>query len=182
MNRKSLIAVAVFAILGLVAILSLRQPEKGEGAADRQRPLGKIVAADLDTIQILSGSVTTTLKRDAAGKTSVTTPVAYPADEGNAKSAFEQLEKLELGDLVTENKARHAEFQVDDAHALHVIAKSEKAGGKVLVDLLVGKIVGSGTMVRLAGKDEVWTAGGGIRGAFDHPTADWRDRSITTFT
>ncbi len=181
MNRKSLVAIAVFVVLGLVAVFSLRQPEKGEGTADRQRPLAKLVAGDLDTIQILRGGVTTTLKRDAAGKISVTTPVAYPADAGNAKSAFEQLEKLELGDLVTENKARHAEFQVDDANALHVIAKSEKSGGKVLVDLLVGKIVGSGTMVRLASKDEVWQAGGGIRGAFDHPTPDWRDRSITTF-
>jgi Domain of unknown function (DUF4340) len=184
MNRKSLIAIAAFAVLGLVALFSLRQPEKGEGTADRQRPLAKIAAADLDTIQILQGGVTTTLKRPggSGGKISVTTPVAYPADEANAKSAFEQIEKLELGDLVTENKARQAEFQVDDAKALHIIAKSEKSGGKVLADLLVGKVVGSGTMVRIAGKDEVWQAGGGLRGAFEHPTADWRDRSITTFS
>jgi hypothetical protein len=186
MNRKSLVAIAAFAVLGIVAFLSLRQPEKGEGTADRQRPLAKIAAADLDTIQILSGGVTTTLKRPggSGGKISVTTPVAYPADEGNAKSAFDQIEKLELGDLVTENKARHAEFEVDDAKAIHVIAKSEKSdktGGTVLADLLVGKVVGSGTMVRVAGKDEVWQAGGGIRAAFEHPTPDWRDRSITTF-
>jgi hypothetical protein len=182
MNRKSLVAIAAFAVLGLVAVVSLRQPEKGEGDADRQRPLAKIAADDLDTIQILSGGVTTTLKRQggSGGKITVTTPVAYPADEGNAKGAFEQIEKLALGDLVTENKARHAEFQVDDAKAIHVIAKSDKAG-KVLADLLVGKVVGSGTMVRVVGKDEVWQAGGGIRGAFEHPTADWRDRSITTF-
>jgi hypothetical protein len=180
MNRKSLIAIAAFAVLGLVAIFSLRQPEKGEGKADRQRPLPKIAAAELDTIQIVRGGVTTTLKRDAAGKITVTTPVAYPADDGNAKSAFEQVEKLELGDLVTENKARQAEFEVDDAKGIHVVAKNDKSG-KILADLLVGRVVGSGTMARLVGKDEVWQAGGGVRAAFDHSTPDWRDRSITTF-
>ena len=60
MNRKSLIAIAAFAVLGLVAFLSLRQPEKGEGTAERQRPLAKIAAGHLDTLQILRGGVTTT--------------------------------------------------------------------------------------------------------------------------
>jgi hypothetical protein len=188
MNRKSLIAIAAFAVLGLIAFFAMRQPEKGENAAARQRPLGKISAAELDTFQVIRGGVTTTVKREgvhadggAGGKYTVTTPVPYAADEGNAKLAFGELEKLTLGDLVTENKARHGEFELEDAKALHVVAKSEKSGGKVLADLLVGKLVGSGTMVRLAGKDEVWQVGAGVRAAFDHNAPDWRDRSITTF-
>jgi Domain of unknown function (DUF4340) len=180
MNRKPLIAIAAFAVLGLIAVFSLRQPEKGDSAAEHQRPLGKIDATALDTLEITRGGVKAAIKRDG-GKYSVTAPVAYAGDESAIKSAFEQVEKLELGDLVTENKAKQAEFELDDAKAIHVVAKSAKGGDKVLADFLVGKIVGLGTMVRLAGKDPIWQASSGVRAAFDHPAADWRDRGITTF-
>ena len=93
-----------------------------------------------------------TIKKEG-DKYKVTAPVPYAAEEPTAQAAFEALTKLELGDLVTENKAKHAEFELEDGKAVHVVAKSSK-DGKVLADLLVGKAVGSGTMVRLAGKDE----------------------------
>jgi hypothetical protein len=178
MNRKTLTAVAAFAILGLIALFALRQPEKGESARDRQRPLAKIDPAALDTVAITKGGVTSTLNREG-GKYKVTTPVAAQADESNAKAAFEALEKLELGNLVTENKAKHAEFQVDDASGIRVVARG---GANVLADLLVGKAVGNGTMVRLAGKDDVWQAAGPLRSTFDRPAAEWRERSVTTFS
>jgi hypothetical protein len=179
MNRKTVTAVAAFAILGLVAFIALRQPEKGEGSVDRQRPLAKIDPAALKTISITRAGVTSTLERDG-GKLKVTAPVAATADESNVKAAFEALEKLELGNLVTENKAKQAEFEVDDAKAIHVVAKG--VGGAPLADLLVGKAVGNGTMVRLAGKDEVWQAVGPLRATFDKPAAEWRDRSVATFS
>ncbi|HVX96413.1 MAG TPA: DUF4340 domain-containing protein [Polyangia bacterium] len=179
MNRKTITAVAAFAILGFVALFALRQPEKGESAGDKQRPISKIDPNALDTVSITRGGVTSTLKREG-GKVKVTAPVAAAADDTNVKAAFEALEKLELGNLVTENKAKQAEFEVDDAKAIHVVAKSEKAG-QTLADLYVGKASGNGTMVRLAGKDEVWQASGPLRSTFDKSAADWRDRSITTF-
>jgi hypothetical protein len=180
MNRNPLYAVVAFAVLGLIAVFALRQPEKGESARDRQRPLEKLDAAALDTLVVTRGGAATTLKKDGA-KYIVTAPVSYPADEAAAKLAFDALAGLELTDLVTENKAKQAEFEVDEAKAIHVVAKSEKGGGKVLADLLVGKNVGSGTMVRLAGKDEVWKAGAGLRPAVDKGPADWRDKSVITF-
>jgi hypothetical protein len=179
MNRKTITAVAAFAILGLVALFALRQPEKGEGASDKQRPISKIDPNALDTISITRGGVTSTLKREG-GKLKVTAPVAAAADDANVKAAFEALEKLELGNIVTENKAKQAEFEVDDAKAVHVVGKNEKAG-QTLADVYVGKGVPNGTMVRIAGKDEVWQAAGPLRSTFDKPAAEWRDRSITTF-
>jgi hypothetical protein len=80
---------------------------------------------------------------------------------------------------VTEQKAKHAEFQVDDKSGLHVVAKDKT--GKVLADVIVGKTTG-GTMVRVAGKDEVWQATGISRYLFEKSAADWRDKSLTTFT
>lgn len=178
MNRKTLTAVAAFAILGLVAFFALRQPEKGENATDRARPLPPIAAGTLDTIDVTRQGVTTTLKREG-GKYKVTAPVASAADESNAKAAFDALEKLVLGNIVTENKAKHAEFEVEDGKAMHVVAK---AGALTQADLLVGKSVGNGTMVRLAGKDEVWQAEGPLRSTFDKPAAEWRDRAVLTFS
>lgn len=179
MNRKPLFAIAAFAVLGIVAFVALRQPEKGESAGDRQRPLSKLDASAFDTIEVTRAGAKATVKKDGA-KFKLTEPVAYAADEAAAKAAFEALTTLSLGDLVTENKAKHAEFEVTDDKGIHVVAKKE--GGKVAADFLVGKAVGSGTMLRLAGQDAVWLAGGALRGAFDKAPADWRDKSITTVT
>jgi hypothetical protein len=181
MNRKTLSAIAAFAVLGIIAVVALRQPEKGESPKDQQRPVAKVSAGDLDTLQVTRAGATTTLKREG-GKFKLTAPIGYPADEFVAKAAFEAIEKLDFSNLVTEKKAKHAEFDVEEGKALHVVARSEKAGGKVLADLYVGKAVGSGTMVRPAGKDDVWQATGGLRMALDRAPTDWRDKSITTFT
>ena len=91
------------------------------------------------------------------------------------------MEKLEFTNLVTEQKAKQAEFEVEEAKGVHVVAKGAKAGN-VLADLFIGKASGSGTMVRPGGKDEIWEANGSIRFTFDKAPADWRDKSITTFT
>jgi hypothetical protein len=182
MNRKTLTAVAAFAVLGLAALFALRQPEKGEGAGARQRPLAAIDPAALDTLTITRAGAVTTLKREG-GKLKVTAPVAYAADDAAVKGAFDTVEKLTLGSLVSETKAKQAEFEVDDAKGIHVVAKSEKGGGagQVLADFFVGKAVANGTMVRLAGKDEIWQAVGPVRSAFDKAPADFRDKSVITF-
>ena len=66
MNRKTLTAVAAFAILGLAAFFALHQPEKGEGAKERARPLAPIDPKALDTIVITKGGATTTLVKEGA--------------------------------------------------------------------------------------------------------------------
>jgi len=181
MNRNPLYAVVAFAVLGLIALFALRQPQKGEAARDRERPLAKIDPAALDTLVVTKAGAAATIKKEG-DKYKVTAPVPYPADQAAAKVAFEAIGGLELGDLVTENKAKHAEFELDDGKAIHVVARSAKDGDKVLADIMVGKNVGNGTMVRVAGKDQVWKAGNTLRMAVDKGPSDWRDKSITTFT
>jgi len=173
MNRKTLTALAAFAVLGVIAFFALRQPEKGERASDRPRPIAKIDPAALDTLEITKpGAPTTTLVREGGGgakdagkdtaKYKISAPVAAGADESNARVAFEAIEKLDLTDLVSDQKTKQAEFEVDDAKAVHVVAKSAKQGGKVLADLFFGKAAGAGTAVRPAGKDEIWLAAGSL--------------------
>ena len=179
MNRKTLLALATFAGLGILAFIALTRPEKGERTSDHARPVAKLNTADVDTLEVTKGGVTSVIKNEG-GKYKVIAPVAYAADEPVAKAAFEGLGKMDVSDLVTEKKEKHAEFEVDDKSGIHMVVKGK--GGKVLADVIVGKSTGPGTMVRPSGKDEVWQAAGISKYLFDKGAADWRDKSITTFT
>ncbi len=177
MNRKTLFAFGAFLLLSVVAFIALRAPEKGERRGDKPRPMAKINQLDYDTLAVTRNKQTTVLQRDK-GKFTVTSPVNYPADETAAKAAFEAVEKLDFGDVVTDQKAKQAEFEVGD-DGLRIAAKK---GATVLGELIIGKALGAGTMVRVPGKDEIWQANGSIRFTFDKSDTDWRDKSITTFT
>ncbi|HXU01869.1 MAG TPA: DUF4340 domain-containing protein [Polyangia bacterium] len=178
MNRKTLYALLACAGLGVLSIIALTRPQKGERVSDHPRPVAKINTADVETIEVTKAGATTIIKSDG-GKYSVTAPVPYAADEAVCKAAFEGLGKMDVSDLVTEQKTKQAEFEVDDKSGIHLVAKAK--GGKVLADVIVGKSNGPGTMVRPSGKDEVWQAAGISRYLFDKAPADWRDKSITTF-
>lgn len=178
MNRKSLTALAVLGVLAVITAVVLQKPQKGERVGERPRPIAKLAPGSFDSIAVTKAGVTTTIAR-AGDKYTITAPVKYPADENVAKQAFEALEKLEFGDTVSEQKAKHAEFEVDDAHALRVAVRK---GEQVLTELLVGKSVGGNTLVRIPGKDEVWQGLGSFRYNFDRDTANWRDKTISKFT
>lgn len=178
MNKKTLIALGAFVVLGIIAIVALRAPEKGERASDRARPVPALDVAQITTVDVTKGGVTSTLKKEGEVYR-VTAPVAYAADSSSAKAVWEGLGKMDVSDLVTDQAAKQSEFQVDDKDGIHVIVKHD---AQVLADLIVGKSVGAGTMVRLPGKNEIWQASGITRYTFDKPAADWRDKSISTFT
>jgi hypothetical protein len=177
MNRKTGTALGIFVALAALALFAIRQPEKGERAADHPHPIPKLDPAEITSLEVTKGSATTTLKGQA-GKYRVTAPVAYAADDAIAKAAFEGLGKMDISDLVTDQKTKQAEFEVDDKSGVRVVAKHDD---RVLADLVIGKSVGAGTMVRPSGKDETWRASGITRYTYDKNPADWRDKSIVTF-
>ena len=177
MNRKTLTALGAFVVLGIIALVTLRQPEKGERQSDHPRPIPTLNPVEITTLDVTKGGVTTTLKNEG-GIYKVTAPIDYPADQTTAKSAFESLGKMDVTDLVTQQEAKQAEFEVDDKSGVRLVAKHD---GKVLADLIVGKSVGAGTMVRPSGTNDVWRANGITKFAFDKGPTDWRDKSITTF-
>lgn len=177
MNKKTLIAAGAFVGLVIIALVTLRQPEKGERASDHPRPIPTLNPVEITTLDVTKGAATTTIKNEG-GIYKVTTPVTYPADQAAAKSAFEALGKMDITDLVTQQDAKQAEFEVDNQSGVRLVAKHD---GKVLADLIVGKAVGAGTMVRPSGTNDIWRASGITKFAFDKGPADWRDKSITTF-
>jgi len=177
MNRKTLIAGAVFAGLIIVAIVVTRSPEKGsrtEGEAPR--PVAKVPAGGFDTLEVTKGGTTTVIKKDGASY-KIEKPVPYAADQDAAKQAFEGIEKLEFDGVVSDQKAKHDEFEVG-ANSVRVVAKK---ADKTLVDLRIGKVANNQTMVRVEGKDEVWQAVGSLKYEFDKDASAWRDKSLTTF-
>jgi hypothetical protein len=108
----------------------------------------------------------------------LTQPVSYPADKYAARTLVEKLEKLELGDLVTEQKGSHAEHEVDDRGGARVTVSDGRA---TLADFIVGKAVGDHTMLRLAGRDQVYQAVGSLRAVFSKEVKLWRERAIFNF-
>ena len=176
MNKKTLIAGGAFAVLGIIALTLLKNPEKGQRVGEGPRPVPKLATADFDTLEITKDGKATTLKRNGEAF-SVTAPVPYAADKEPAKEAFEAVEQLEFGSVISDQKTKHKEFEVADG-ALHVVAKK---GDKAVANFFVGKSLGAQTLVRLDGKNEVWQAKGSLKYKFDKDTAAWRDKVVINF-
>lgn len=176
MNKKTLIAGAAFVGLGVLTFTALRSPEKGQRTGEGPRPVARLKAADFDTLVVTKEGKATTLKRQGDGF-AVVAPVSYPAEKDAAREAFEAVETLEFTHIVSDQKSKHAEFEVGD-ESLRVTA--QKGEAKV-VDLLIGKSLGAQTLVRLQGKDEVWQAKGSLKWKFDKDSAGWRDKTVLSF-
>jgi hypothetical protein len=177
MNRKTLIAGLVFAGLILATVLLLRSPEKGNRSAESTpRPIAKLVDGGFDTLEVTKGKTTTVIKKEGDAY-KIVKPMAFPADKDGAKLAFESLTKMEFGNIVSDQKSRQGEFELgEDGLRLTV-----KKGETVLADLRMGKTSNQMTMIRLEGKDEVWSTSGLFKYQFDKDTTAWRDKTITSF-
>jgi hypothetical protein len=180
MQRKTLIALVAAALLGIAAFLSWRAPEKGTRMGPRPRPAPAFKAADVKQLELQTsdnrGQVV--LKLDGA-TWKMTAPNEWKADQTTVKGAVDQLERLSFGDIVTENPARFADFEVDDKKGSHIVAKD--GSGKVLLDGWLGKAVAGYTMFRPTGKNEVWQAGNVFKYAFSRDLMSWRDHTLLDF-
>lgn len=177
MNRKTIIAGVIFAGLILLTIGLLRTPEKGtRPAGERPRPIAKLKAGDYDTLEIIKGTSDTIIKKDG-DKYTLSKPVTFPADKDAAKAAFDVVEKLEFGNLISDQKSKQGELEVGDSSLRVKIRKGET----VLADLRLGKVTSDQVLVRLEGKDEIWAMKGVSKYQWDKDTTAWRDKHITTF-
>ncbi len=183
MQQKTLISLGALLAIGVLAWLTLRAPQKGQRVGPPPRPIAAFKAADVKELEISSdhGKNHVVLKLDGAAW-QVTQPQAWRADQSLVKNAVDQLEKVSFGDLVTENTAKLGELEVSDDKGAHVIARGAGPGNSVLFDAWLGKAGGSGfTMLRPAGKNEVWQASGVQKYAFAREVKMWRDHTITEF-
>lgn len=178
MQRKTVTALIVFLLLLLAVWWMMKRPEKGQRTSERPRPIQPIAKGAVQKVTLTSKGATVVITRDKEGW-KLTRPVDYPADTYSADAMVEKLEKLEFGDLVTEQKSRHPEYEVDDSKGVRVVA--EGGGGKTLADFYLGKVVDDFTMLRPAGQDQVYQAVGSLRFLFDREVKNWRRRTIIDF-
>ena len=89
MNKKTLGAFGAFVVLAVIAIVTLRQPEKGERASDHPHPVPALNTAEITSIDVTTKGYPTTTIKNEAGTYKVTAPLNYPADSGAAKAAFD---------------------------------------------------------------------------------------------
>ena len=177
MEKKTLYALIALLALGGLSIYVMRSPEKGDRVAERPRPLAEIKPGSIAQIELTQpkGADKVTLSKKGE-KWQVTAPYDKPADQSAVKSIVEALEKMKWGDITTQQKDRHGDLEVSDDKAVHVVAKD--SGGGLLADLYLGKVAGASTMVRLAGKDDVWQVADLFASNFKKEGKSWRDHTV----
>lgn len=177
MEKKTVYALIALLVLGGLSVYVMRAPEKGDRVGEKPRPLPEIKAGSIAQLELTQAKgadkVTLSKKGD---KWQVTAPYDKPADQAAVKSVVEALEKMKWGDITTQQKERHGDLEVSDDKAVHVVAKD--SGGGVLADLYLGKVAGSATMVRVAGKDEVWQVADLYASNFKKEGKSWREHTV----
>ncbi|HEX2570177.1 MAG TPA: DUF4340 domain-containing protein [Polyangia bacterium] len=180
MQRKTLIALVASVLLGIAAFFTWRAPEKGTRTGPRPRPVAAFKATDVKQLELQTSDNRGQVVLKLEGATwKVTAPSAWSADQTTVKGAVDQLERLSFGDILTENPARFADFEVDDKKGAHVVVKD--GAGKVLLDGWLGKAVAGYTMFRPAGKNEVWQAANIFKYALVRDLMSWRDHTLLDF-
>jgi hypothetical protein len=180
MEKRTLFALVAFVALGLGAFVVMRAPEKGQRSGPRPTPFAPFKAADVQSLEITTDKKAQVTLEKTGAAWRVKTPKDWPADNAGVKSLLDALEKLTFGDLVTESKDKYDEMGVSDGKATHLIVKG--AAGKVLADLYIGKNVGGFSMIRPAGKDEVWQGTGLFQYQVNKDEKAWRDHVIFDVT
>lgn len=177
MEKKTLYALIALLVLGGLSVYVMRAPEKGDRVGEKPRPLPEIKAGTIASLELAQPKETDKVTLSKKGdKWQVTAPYDKPADQTAVKSVVEALEKMKWGDITTQQKERHGDLEVSDDKAVHVIAKD--SGGGVLADLYLGKVAGAATMVRVAGKDEVWQVADLYASNFKKDGKSWRDHTV----
>jgi hypothetical protein len=144
-------------------------------------PTIKLSAEDAEKITKLvinnkdKGEVTLEKKGD---KWELTKPVSAAANQANVKSLLDNAQKLEIESLIAKTADVHKKYELEDGTATH--AQFFKGKDKVL-DVFFGKSGSRGQMMRLGGKDEVYTAKGFSTFVWSREAKQWRDTDILKF-
>lgn len=177
--KKHRVLIAAFVLLGLVGTLvaleKKRSNEYAEGSETGESPLPALVRDRITSIEIRRPEQPVVRLEKRGDAFQLTAPVEFPADRANVSSLLDKLVELEFVSVASTNRSSHAQLEVDDAHAIRVIAK---AGNETAIDLRVGVYRGGNTMIRLEGSNDVYAVRGSIRYAFGREVREWRDRVV----
>jgi hypothetical protein len=178
MEKKTLYAIVAAAVLGLGAFAIMRQPEKGQRVGPPPRPIPALKAVEITRLEITSEKQEKSVLEKKGATWRVVEPKDWPADQTAVKSLLDGLEKMAFADVVTESPEKFTDLAVADGKASRVAIKN---GANMLADLIVGKAVSGYTMVRPAGKNEVWQASGIYGYMLNREPKGFRDHNVVEF-
>lgn len=108
----------------------------------------------------------------------LTEPLKAKANKSNLDSLLDNLKDIKVSEQIAPGKDSYAQYDVSDDKAVHVVAKQ---GDKVVIDLYFGQGGSRGQMMRVAGKDGVFSAKGYSSYLYARDLKSWRDLSLTKF-
>ena len=174
-NRVTIGAAVFVALLGLTLWASTRENRRPTTASEV--PTLSIDPEEVTRIEVTRPSGEQVVLANASGEWSLVEPLEAEADPSNAEAAVNRLAGLELVRIVATQPENYARLEVDDAHAVRVVAKG---GDETLAELSIGKYADGMTMVRIGDQVEVFGASGSRRYAFERDIKAWRTRRVVS--
>lgn len=177
---RNIIAIIVLIALGIAALVVFREKPSGE-VQKTQASIPAVPTEKLDTIQIQrteDGAPEKIVLQKKEDRWQMVEPVSYPVVESSVQSMVETLSTLKPVDIISENKEKHASFQVDDEQGVQVTALN---GTQELIRLIIGKSKSNMTFVRIPGGDAVYRIHGTHGHIFNKSAQTLRDKTILSF-
>lgn len=176
MNKPTLAALGAFVVL-LLAFFATREKEVSVGVQKFDAPV--LSTASIESI-VVSGANAAKLERSPNGWT-VSDPAKpeakFQADDSQVQSLLTALVEFKAPDFVTENDAKHAEYEVDAAKGTTV---ATTAAGKTFTIVLGKSSKSGGAYVRKADGKAVFASPSPVSGMVKRNVSAWRKKTITT--
>ena len=168
--KRAAIALGVLVFLwGAIAVF---RPDTGEALEALDIP--SLVAAEVDSISIVSGGDTIVLEQADATRWTVN---GYLASASAVRDLFDAFSGSTRSELIARDTSSHERMGVDDASAKRMRFLK---GPDALLDLYVGKRGGDfrSTYVRRPGDGEVYALYGSLPSYAGRALDDWREKRI----
>jgi len=179
--KKNRVALAggAFVLLLALAIWTIREHRPETSTSATKGPsFPQIKKEALDEVEIHRPNEPLIRLKKTDKTWSLTAPVQAETDETAVTAALDALGDIKVRGVAATKKENYALLEVDDAHAVRVVAKQ---GGKVVADFAVGAFRGGNTMIRLKDQPQVLSVSGSLKYSFNKPVRDFRNREITKF-
>ena len=177
MNKsRLLIALAILIGLGAALVVTLRSRESKTSLEKPTASLPAIKKEDVTELSVQRPNQAQVVLKKQGDKWALTEPYSAEASKDAVDDMLDKLADLKVAGVAATRKENYEKLEVDAAHALRVQAR---AGDKVLASLNLGAARGGNTMIRVEGEEQVLSAKGSLRYAFDKDLKDFRKREIT---
>jgi phosphoribosylformylglycinamidine (FGAM) synthase-like enzyme len=175
-KSRLLIALAILIGLGAALVTTMRSRESKHSLEKPTASLPTIKKEDVTELAIQRPNEAQVVLKKQGDKWAMTAPFNAEASKDAVDGMLDKLADLKVAGVAATRKENYEKLEVDAAHALRV---QVKGGDKLLANLNLGAGRGGNTMVRVEGEEQVLSAKGSLRYAFDKDLKDFRNREIT---